>query len=787
MALEICPHSFSTDLSPPRLSHAVHREECTLCFDDQDQPEGVDVCLTCFNGGCPSQERHHARSHFEKSGHPMVVNVRRVKKPAKERDDEEPPLKKLAILETREEDQYDHHLFVKCYACGGIEVQQTPEIESVVKGIMAANSSARQSEVKAWEEDILPCEHTLTLQQVPAYEVKSTGATCSRCTLNENLWLCLTCGSLGCGRAQFGGVGGNGHGVGHFEETGHPLAVKLGTITAEGTADIYCYTCNDAKVDPDLASHLANFGINVMSQTKTEKSMTELQIEHNLKFDFTMTGDDGKELQPLYGPGLTGLRNLGNSCYLASTIQTLFSLPAFQYAYTQASRSHTATCTLPPDTCIQCQMRKIGDGLLSGRYSQPKTNGEVNQDGIKPTGLKALVGKGHEEFVSMRQQDAEEFLQHLLKVLRADSSKRNLPPGSGEPTDVFRFGLEQRLQCTSCLGVRYRVDGQDLISLPVDAVEVGKLEDGRTEWKAVELMDCLGRGLAEEELSEYQCPRCERNVRAVKQTRFATFPEVLVVHMKKFQLVGWVPQKLDIPVKVGDIINLDNWLGTGLKEGEVALPEDTKPAAPGLPEFNEAAMNMLEGMGFPAVRCQRALLATGNSDGEAAMEWLFAHMDDAGQPFPFDAYLSSCSGPSPEQIAMLADMGFSAAQARKAFKETGGDADSAVEWLFSNPDAPGEEEEAPAPVVAAPIASSSEAQPTVAEIHGGSSTLPATYRLKAFISHKGPSVHSGHYVATIQDLDAGSVLFNDEKVVKSEGAAHESLKELAYLYVFEKI
>lgn len=41
-------------------------------------------------------------------------------------------------------------------------------------------------------------------------------------------------------------------------------------------------------------------------------------------------------------------------------------------------------------------------------------------------------------------------------------------------------------------------------------------------------------------------------------------------------------------------------------------------------------MSMLEGMGFPPIRCQRALLATGNSDGEAAMEWLFAHMDDAG-------------------------------------------------------------------------------------------------------------------------------------------------------------
>jgi hypothetical protein len=40
-----------------------------------------------------------------------------------------------------------------------------------------------------------------------------------------------------------------------------------------------------------------------------------------------MTGDDGHELQPLFGPGLTGLRNLGNSCVML----TLVGLSAFQY------------------------------------------------------------------------------------------------------------------------------------------------------------------------------------------------------------------------------------------------------------------------------------------------------------------------------------------------------------------------------------------------------------------------------------------------------------------------
>ncbi len=52
------------------------------------------------------------------------------------------------------------------------------------------------------------------------------------------------------------------------------------------------------------------------------------------------------------------------------------------------------------------------------------------------------------------------------------------------------------------------------------------------------------------------------------------------------------------------------------------------------PDFDPAAMAQLEGMGFPIVRCQKALLATGNSDAESAMNWLFAHMEDPGMSIP---------------------------------------------------------------------------------------------------------------------------------------------------------
>ena len=63
--------------------------------------------------------------------------------------------------------------------------------------------------------------------------------------------------------------------------------------------------------------------------------------------------------------------------------------------------------------------------------------------------------------------------------------------------------------------------------------------------------------------------------------------------------------------------------------------------------------------------------------------------------------------------------------------------------------------------------------------------MPARFRLKAFVSHKGPSVHSGHYVAHVRTAE-GWVLFNDEKVVRADAESVRELKKLAYLYVFER-
>lgn len=124
-------------------------------------------------------------------------------------------------------------------------------------GIMQSLSSARQSEVKAWEEEIIACEHALLVEQLASGPIPAEGkwppsdtpwvtlnmniglVHCTSCELTSDLWLCLSCGALGCGRPQYGSIGGNGHALAHFNATQHPVCVKLGTITPEGGAGVY--------------------------------------------------------------------------------------------------------------------------------------------------------------------------------------------------------------------------------------------------------------------------------------------------------------------------------------------------------------------------------------------------------------------------------------------------------------------------------------------------------------------------------------------------------------------
>ena len=85
----------------------------------------------------------------------------------------------------------------------------------------------------------------------------------------------------------------------------------------------------------------------------------------------------------------------------------------------------TQRAVADPATDVLTQTAKLALGLCSDRYCPPaKPEGKAADPkdtdytpSIEPRMFKYLIGRGHPEFSSGRQQDAAEYLLHLLSIL----------------------------------------------------------------------------------------------------------------------------------------------------------------------------------------------------------------------------------------------------------------------------------------------------------------------------------------------------------------------------------
>jgi len=303
--------------------------------------------------------------------------------------------------------------------------------------------------------------------------------------------------------------------------------------------------------------------------------------------------------------------------------------------------------------------------------------------------------------------------------------------------------------------VRYSNNNESIISIPVPARKIKSAEEGSEEsYEPVTFEQCL-ESFTADSMIEYLCPACNKKTPAVTNMRFVTFPEVLIVQTRRFEVENWVPRKISVPVLFDkEILNFDKYIAHGKQENEELLPEATEPTV------DEAVLNQLIVMGFPEIRCKKALIATGNNGVDMAMNWLLEHMDDPDIDMPTSSSSTiNISGPSEADITILIDMGFTQNQAKKALGKTNNNVERAIDWLFNHP----EEDSNESLSLQDPI-------------------LPANYRLHSVISHKGTSVHCGHYVTHIHK-DKQWALYNDNKVV---GVPQPPLEE-AYIYILRRI
>lgn len=575
------------------------------------------------------------------------------------------------------------------------------------------------------------CEHSLLLQQEP-YSNPEAGS-CAKCELKTNLWKCLTCGTLSCGRKQFDRSGGNGHALEHFQSTRHSLAVKLGTIAvkADGLeADIYCYSCDDLVLDPELNSHLAVIGIDIVNSRKTEKSTAELNLDVNLTHTYSMTDSSGTELKELKGPWLRGFTNLGNSCYLASVIQSLRNLD--QDAFLARDHSYTMCSSSRASDCLACQLRKLYDGMCS----------EVDKDfHLKPWMFKTQAAGDNSEFKSARQQDASEFLSHLLQ------NRFKRLPELAPLTRCFEIEIQESIDCKGCGAHFTNCCSETSLILPTP--------ENR---ESCELAELLQIRFSSEALEGWRCGECKNVVEGSrKQSKIVNLPKYLVIVANRLKIKNWVPEKTECHIRgmgTEEPLCLEQFCG-------LKTVSSTSTLAVKL-EADPVLMGELLMMGIEEDTAKKALLACKNSSVDSAMSLIFdGSLEDVAS--------TSSASYSPEAVETLMSAGFPESKAKSALDATGGDLERAFDWIFSHPD------------------ESEFKTGAIEQSENDTISFDSKYKLSSFITHKGSSVFCGHYVAHLKNEQTGKWnLYNDEKV--AESVMDDSFPiEDAYIYIYKKV
>lgn len=288
----------------------------------------------------------------------------------------------------------------------------------------------------------------------------------------------------------------------------------------------------------------------------------------------------------------------------------------------------------------------------------------------------------------------------------------------------------------------------------------------------IKLMSCLETFIQPEIVEQFYSSALNEKTTAQKTTRLATFPDFLLMHLKKFTMKeNWRPVKLDVAIEMPDILDLSSLRGPGLQPGEDLLPEIAGSEPPS-PVYDSVILNELTDMGFPPEACKRALYFTENRSLEDATNWVMEHIGDSDIADPFvppgidvkpdkNKFI-----PNDTALAAVMNMGFTKEQAIKALKATDNNLERAADWIFSHQ------------VELDAVDVESDAGRSEDIFRDGSNR----YKLVGFISHMGTSTMVGHYVCHLLKDDRW-VIYNDDKVALSENPP----KELGYIYLYQRI
>ncbi|XP_063980011.1 ubiquitin carboxyl-terminal hydrolase 8-like [Diachasmimorpha longicaudata] len=256
--------------------------------------------------------------------------------------------------------------------------------------------------------------------------------------------------------------------------------------------------------------------------------------EANNNISGTSWKDSFKRMDPVYRdgpPGITGLKNLGNSCYMNSIIQCLSNTAYLAKYFIDNGYQDDLNTKSDNETRGQIaeEFAQVIKALWRGQYKS-----------IAPRDLKDTIGQFRFQFDSCEQQDSHEFLTFLLEWmhndLRKDGKMRIDGPLSAAEKEwekalkgqysiisrLFMGQLRSTICCITCSGksITYETFTSLSISLP--------------EANRCSLDECIKHFLSGQKITGWNCPHCKTAREATKKFDFVKLAPIMVIHLNRF-------------------------------------------------------------------------------------------------------------------------------------------------------------------------------------------------------------------------------------------------------------
>ena len=298
---------------------------------------------------------------------------------------------------------------------------------------------------------------------------------------------------------------------------------------------------------------------NNFNKTFQSQQLTTNKFKNNIQ---DLPDEDFSDLEETQG--LTGLQNIGATCYMNATLQCFSNVPRFREGILNLKNKSN-----DPDLVLSYSLHEVFKNLWK--------NNKIKY--YAPYNFKDLISEMNPLFKGIAANDSKDLILFILETIHNElNKKKDLPPVQNQinnlnfisvfngfvneytstnesiVSDEFYGYFVSIMKCEYCKATTYNVQIMNILFFPLEKVRLFT----KTGFNFVTIEDCF-RHYEEPELftgqNQIYCTQCKLTTNAYNQNKLIIGPKTLIINLNRGKGL-----QFKVGIKFGEFLDLTEYL-----------------------------------------------------------------------------------------------------------------------------------------------------------------------------------------------------------------------------------